>query len=430
MGQVYLAEHKVMRRLVALKVLPIRPNADPVLILRFQREARAAAALNHPNIVHAYDADQDEKAHFLVLEYIDGTSLQDLVKRGGPLPVGRAVNYICQAARGLHYAHEAGLIHRDVKPGNILLDRGGGVKILDLGLARIFHDNKDNLTVELNNGLALGTVDYLAPEQAANSHDVDPRADLYALGGSLYYLLTGRVPFQNGTTAEKLIWHRYKKPTPLRELCPEAPAEVEAILNRMMAKQPEERYPTAAVVVEALSPWAGPMATPPEGEIPLPCVAVRNLLEPQAVLEARRAASCAAIPLPPVAPSAMSPLGDHSVSSPFRPALPSRPDGSGEPACTKATTSRPDIFRQPVAVVEMLPCDQHSNIDTELPDLHSLTPPQGSPLPVEAWLPDLTAAPQSKGFAPRWWWPLVIATMIALGSVAGAVWTMTALAGR
>ncbi len=218
MGQVFLAAHQMMRRLVALKVLTLRPGADPSMLPRFQREARAMAVLDHPNIVHAYDCDQDEKVHYIVLEYVDGISLSDLVKRRGPLAVERAVNYVWQAAQGLQQAHDCGIVHRDIKPGNILVDRQGVVKILDMGLARLFHDHADNLTLEHNAGRALGTADYLAPEQVANSHDVDPRADIYSLGASLYYLLMGKAPFQGATVAQKLLLHQLKAPPALREV--------------------------------------------------------------------------------------------------------------------------------------------------------------------------------------------------------------------
>jgi serine/threonine protein kinase len=279
MGQVYLAEHKVMRRLVALKVLTLKPGADPSLLLRFQREARAAAALDHPNIVHAFDADHDGKNHFLVMEFVDGTSLSNLVKRRGPLPVGRAASYIHQAALGLQHAHEQGIVHRDIKPGNLLLDRQGVVRLLDMGLAKLYHDHADNLTLEHNGGQALGTADYLAPEQVINSAHVDPRADLYALGGTFYFLLTGQAPFALPTVAEKLTAHQTRTPAPVRHQRADVPAELELVLQQMLAKKPEQRYPSAAVIAEALERWADPVAPPPEGEIPLPGPAIRQLLQ-------------------------------------------------------------------------------------------------------------------------------------------------------
>src|ERR1700730_13544444 len=146
MGAVYLCEHKLMRRRVAVKVLPAAKAADEASLQRFYREARAVAALDHPNIVHAYDIDQDENLHFLVMEYVDGASLQDIVKKTGPMDISRACHYLRQSALGLEHAHQAGLVHRDIKPGNIMVDRSGVVKILDMGLARFFHDEDDMLT--------------------------------------------------------------------------------------------------------------------------------------------------------------------------------------------------------------------------------------------------------------------------------------------
>jgi serine/threonine protein kinase len=212
MGTVFLCEHTSMRRRVAIKVLPVAKAKDPSYLERFYREARAVAALDHPNIVRAYDIDQDEKLHFLVMEYVDGASLQEIVKRAGPLEPLRAAHYMCQAAFGLQHAHEAaGLVHRDIKPGNILVDRTGAVKVLDMGLARFFHDEEDVLTKKYDENV-LGTADYLAPEQALDSHAVDIRADIYSLGATFYFCLTGKTPFSEGTVAQKLIWHQTRAP--------------------------------------------------------------------------------------------------------------------------------------------------------------------------------------------------------------------------
>src|SRR5256714_3571791 len=165
MGSVYLCEHKLMRRRVAVKVLPQAKAEDSSSLERFYREARAVAALDHPNIVRAYDIDQDDTLHFLVMEHVDGSSFQEIIRRTGPMDVLRAAHYIRQAALGLQHAHEAaGLVHRDIKPGNILVDRNGIVKVLDMGLARFFHDQEDNITREHDENV-LGTADYLAPEQ-------------------------------------------------------------------------------------------------------------------------------------------------------------------------------------------------------------------------------------------------------------------------
>ena len=207
MGQVFLCEHKLMRRRVAVKVLPTAKAEDPSSLERFYREARAVAALDHPNIVRAYDIDQDENLHFLVMEYVDGTNLQDLVKKVGPLDVLRACHYIYGAAIGLQHAHEIGPGPPRHQAGQHPVDRSGVVKILDMGLARFFHDEDDILTKKYDENV-LGTADYLAPEQALDSHTVDIRADIYSLGATFYFLLTGSAPFPEGTVAQKLIWHQ------------------------------------------------------------------------------------------------------------------------------------------------------------------------------------------------------------------------------
>jgi serine/threonine protein kinase len=269
MGSVFLCEHKFMRRRTAVKVLPTAKAEDPQSLDRFYREARAVAALDHPNIVRAYDIDQDDKLHFLVMEYVDGASLQDVIKRGGPMDVTRAAHYIRQAAVGLQHAHEAaGLVHRDIKPANLLIDRQGVVKILDMGLARFFHDEEDILTKKYDDAV-LGTADYLAPEQAIDSHGVDIRADIYSLGATFYFLLTGSPPFDKGTVAQKLIWHQSRMPTPIRTVRPEVPEGLAAVVTRMMAKDPAQRYPSPAAVVEALAPWTQTsIPPPPEREMP------------------------------------------------------------------------------------------------------------------------------------------------------------------
>src|SRR3989442_406990 len=230
-----------MRRRAAVKVLPTARASDPSALERFYREARAVAALDHPNIVRAYDIDQEDNLHFLVMEYVDGTSLQELVKKSGPLEPGRSAHYIRQAAMGLQHAHEvAGLVHRDIKPGNLIVDRGGTVKILDMGLARFFNDQDDMLTQKYDENV-LGTADYLAPEQALDSHGVDIRADIYSLGATFYYCLTGRTPFTEGTVAQKLIWHQTRQPTPIKQMRPDVPDALRVLIDRMMSTDPAQR---------------------------------------------------------------------------------------------------------------------------------------------------------------------------------------------
>jgi serine/threonine protein kinase len=269
MGSVYLCEHKLMRRRVAVKVLPTAKADDPSSLERFYREARAVAALDHPNIVRAYDIDQDEKLHFLVMEYVDGSSLQEIIKKTGPMSVLRACHYMQQSALGIQHAYEtAGLVHRDIKPGNILVDRSGIVKVLDMGLARFFNDEEDNLTKKYDENV-LGTADYLAPEQAIDSHGVDIRADIYSLGATFYFVLTGRTPFTEGTVAQKLIWHQTRQPKSIRQVRPDVPDEVVTLIERMMAKDPAQRPSTPREIADALAPLTQtPIGPPPEEEMP------------------------------------------------------------------------------------------------------------------------------------------------------------------
>jgi serine/threonine protein kinase len=279
MGIVYLGEHKFLRRRVAIKVLPLALAHDAWFLEQFYQEAQAVAALDHPNIVHAHDVDQDSGLHFLVMEFVDGSSLQEIVKRHGPLDSLRAAHYIRQAALGLQHAHEVGMVHRDIKPGNLLLSRQGLVKILDLGLARLFRDTHNDSPEELGNaGRMVGTEDYLAPEQIVDSDKVDIRADIYSLGATFYFLLTGIAPFDE-VQAEllKLIRHVTRKPRPMRELRPQIPEGLAVIVERMMAKNPWERFQTPGAVVQALTVWTRtPILPPPDAEMPELSLAARR----------------------------------------------------------------------------------------------------------------------------------------------------------
>src|SRR5262245_40282023 len=284
MGAVYLCEHTLMRRLVALKVLPVEKLDDQSNLDRFYREARAVAALDHPNIVRAYDIDQYEKLHFLVMEYVDGASLQEIVARYAFEkklfdPV-RAAHYSAQAAVGMQHGHELGMVHRDIKPGNLLLDRTGVIKVLDMGLARFFNKQQDSVTEKYDDKCVLGTADYLAPEQAV-SNVVDVRADIYSLGGTLYFMLTGQTPFPDGTIAAKLVAHQTREPRTVESYRSDVPAGLLAVLRRLMAKEPEERYQQPIDVAEALAEWTEqPLAPPPEREMPALCPLVQALAGP------------------------------------------------------------------------------------------------------------------------------------------------------
>ena len=282
MGQVYLAEHRVLNRLVALKVLPRDMAGDPWFLENFYQEARAVAALDHPNIVRAHDIDQVGKLHFLVMEYVDGANFHHIVKSRGPLDHTRAAHYISQAALGLQHAYEVGLVHRDIKPGNLLLSRQGVVKVLDMGLA-CFARHAKTAAKESNGDEKhmVGTDDYLAPEQVVDSDDVDIRADIYGLGATFYFLLTGQPPFGDAALPHhKLIWHLTRKPRPVRERRPDVPETLSAALERMLTKNPWERFQTPRELAEALQPWTVlPIGPPPDEEIPKLCT-TRERVEP------------------------------------------------------------------------------------------------------------------------------------------------------
>lgn len=267
MGQVFKAKNWKLGRIVALKLIRKERLANPDSIRRFQREARAAAALSHTNIVRAIDADEIDGTHLLVMELVDGaTDLAKLVKEKGPLPVPLACACIRQAALGLQHAFERGLVHRDIKPHNLLLAADGAtLKVLDMGLARLdqgsMEDDKGSTMTK--DGVVMGTPDYIAPEQALASHTVDIRADLYSLGCTLYFLLTGQVPFPGGSLTEKLIKHQLNDPVPVERLRPDIPPGLASIVRRMMAKKPEDRYKTPAEVAAALLPGLGGVPAPP-----------------------------------------------------------------------------------------------------------------------------------------------------------------------
>ena len=239
---------------MALKLIRKERIDNPDAVRRFQREIRAAAQLDHPNIVRALDANEVGGTHLLVMEYVQGTDLAKLVKKDGPLPVDKACDYCRQAAVGLQHACERGLVHRDIKPHNLLLTPAGVVKILDMGLARLDRRADDEASSTMTQeGAVMGTLDYIAPEQAMDSHDVDVRADLYSLGCTLYFLLTGKVPFPGGEALQKLLKHRLDEPVPVEQLRRDVPPGVAAVVRRLMAKRPEDRYQTPAEAAAALA---------------------------------------------------------------------------------------------------------------------------------------------------------------------------------
>ncbi|MGL6077069.1 MAG: serine/threonine-protein kinase [Fimbriiglobus sp.] len=268
MGQVFLAEHAEMRRLVALKVLSVPNPEDTVARERFLREARAAAALNHPHIIKVFDLNRESRMLYLVMEYLPGLNLQEYIGKHGPLSLAAAASIAHQVALGLGHAHEMGLVHRDIKPSNIIIDATGTAKILDLGLVRSEADVDSRLTAQYGNAI-LGTADYLAPEQAVNSSNVDIRADLYSLGATLYFLLAGRPLFPEGRTAQKLMWQQWKEPEELTNFREDLPSELVQLVKKSIAKQRENRFQTPAEFVEALAPFVGEKVQPPAEFMPI-----------------------------------------------------------------------------------------------------------------------------------------------------------------
>ncbi|PHR95021.1 MAG: hypothetical protein COA78_31020, partial [Blastopirellula sp.] len=251
MGAVYKAKHKRLDRIVALKVLPRESKKNQTVIARFLQEAQTAAKLSHPNIVATHDSDEAHGYQFLVMEYIDGKDLSITIKRNGALSVIKAVDYLIQVARGLEYAHGEGIIHRDIKPHNLLVDKNELVKILDMGLARVEarDEDHDDLTQE---GAIMGTVDYMPPEQAIDTKSVDRRGDLYSLGSTLHFLLTGKPPFKGDSLLVKMLAHREQAPPDLTQVRKDVHPQLNFVFQKLMAKLPDARYQSAGELIATL----------------------------------------------------------------------------------------------------------------------------------------------------------------------------------
>ncbi len=260
MSVVFMAQHEVVGRPCAIKVLPyVDIKQDSPVLKQFYVEVRALASMDHQNTVCAYDVSMETKhgreIHYLVMEFADGRDLQSLVQEKGRLDFVRAAEYLRQTADGLSHVHENGLVHRDIQPANLVADKRGVVKIVDFGNAVFLADTPQAPPTPGDNETPPGTADCLSPAQASNSHTVDPRDDIYGLGCTAYFLLTGQPPFPAGTAGERFAAHRLEVPQPINDMRPDAPPGLIAIIDRMMAQQPDERVQTAAEIAKLLAAW-------------------------------------------------------------------------------------------------------------------------------------------------------------------------------
>jgi serine/threonine protein kinase len=298
MGNVFKARHRTNGSIVAVKVMSSSSMRSADNVKRFQREAEMVARLNHPNIVRAIEAGQADGLCYFAMEYVEGVDLSNYLKRQGPIAFEQALQCVVQAAQGLDFAHSQGIVHRDIKPGNLFLCQDGTVKLLDMGLARA-NDPSEGAAAQANEGLTqtgqvMGTVDYMAPEQALNTRNADARADVYSLGCTLYRLITGAIPYEGDSVVEKILAHREQPIPSVRAKFPSIPLGVDFVLSRMLAKRPDDRYQTMREVVHALQNV--PTLAVSVGELPTP---VFNAALPPASLPTR-------LPIPAAPPVATS----------------------------------------------------------------------------------------------------------------------------
>ncbi len=276
MGRVFRAQHQLMGRIVALKLIASLGASDKRSVARFQREMRLMGRLDHPNVVRAFDADQIGEVFYIAMEYVAGQGLDRMLKTRGPLPLAEVVDYVAQAALGLSHAHDRGIIHRDVKPSNLLVNEERQVKVLDLGLGALMEAERQ-ASFATADGYAVGTIDYMSPEQASG-RDLDGRSDLFSLGCTMYHLLTGRLPFPGETALERLGRRIKEQPIPISDILPGLPPRLLLVLDKLLARRPEDRFQTAAEAAEALRDISGstivtaPSSRFPSSEEPRPSV--------------------------------------------------------------------------------------------------------------------------------------------------------------
>jgi len=321
MGGVYKAVHN-SDQLVALKILPASKAKDQHLLGRFQREARLLTQLDHPNVVRAFQVGETGGVHYIVMEYLEGETLNETLDRRKRLPAAEAARLVCQALDGLQHLHEKRMVHRDLKPSNLMLTpepaKGkpdttwdATVKILDIGLGRELFDEdtpEGKIDTQLTaDGAVLGTPDYLAPEQAKDARSADVRADIYSLGCVLYHCITGRTPFPDTNIMAQMLKHATERPLPLSALVSDVPARFQEVLDRFLTKRPDDRYQTPAEAADALKPFAGSTGTLPVGAKMSP--AFKDWLESESVMELPEevAATATAKPVPQPAAQTLKP---------------------------------------------------------------------------------------------------------------------------
>jgi serine/threonine-protein kinase len=356
--QVYKAWDTKNSRIIALKMIHPDLITNTEAIGRLVREMHAATRLNHPNIVKALDVDLTGKRHYYALEFVEGTDLQRLLQLSGAMPVAQACTYARQAALGLQHAHELGLVHRDIKPGNLVRPEGTNIiKVLDFGLARLQMSNSHLLNVNLTTeGSLIGTADYLAPEQARAPSGVDIRADIYSLGCTLYHMLTGVPPFPGGSAIQKVYRHTSEEPTPVDQRCAEVPSSLTQVVARMMAKKTEDRFRTPAAVAAALAQFAVPASvdlaqpswppTPPAATPAAPADKETVSLGSGADLDvfgSATALSKVSVPLPEWPPAPGNPSG--RPSSPQYPTQ--NPTPTPRPSSSQYPTQNPTPMPRP-----------------------------------------------------------------------------------